>query len=150
MKMMVTSRTKYPIIIWEFVRWDLFPTPLWLLSQWSDSEENLYVKVDAELKWCAAKILGLVQLVGQPSHRHVDAGQDHGDGGGGGDFINGDLGDFIDGDFGENEYLFIVGVFGIRSLGDVSGRDDVRGVFWFVFPATWSSVTFDCDGCFDL
>ena len=78
-----------------------------------------------------------VQLVGQPSHRHVDAGQDHGDGGGGGDFINGDLGDFIDGDFGdfndgdlgENEYLFIVGVFGIRSLGDVSGRDDVRGVF---------------------
>ena len=68
-----------------------------------------------------------VQLVGQPSHRHVDAGQDHGDGGG--DFIDGDLGDFSDGDLGENEYLFIVGVFGIRSLGDVSGRDDVRGVF---------------------
>ena len=131
--------------------WDLFPTtPLWLLSQWSDSEENLYVKVDAELKWCAAQILGLVQLVGQPSHRHVDAGQDHGDGDGGGDFSDGDLGDFINGDLGENEYLFIVGVFGIRSLGDVSGRDDVRGVFWFVFPATWSSETFDCDGCFDL
>ena len=53
----------------------------------------------------------------------------HGDGDGGGDFIDGDLGDFIDGDLGENEYLFIVGVFGIRSLGDVSGRDDVRGVF---------------------
>ena len=73
--------------------------------------------------------MGLVQLVGQPSHRHVDAGQDHGDGDGGGDFIDGDLGDFSDGDLGENEYLFIVGVFGIRSLGDVSGRDDVRGVF---------------------
>ena len=131
---MVTSQTKYPIIIWEFVCWDFFPTPLWLLSQWSDSEENLYVKVDAELKWCAAQILGLVQLVGQPSHRHVDAGQDHGDG---------DLGE-------EKKYLFIVGVFGIRSLGDVSGSDDVRGVFWFVFPATWSSVTFDCDGCFDF
>ena len=63
----------------------------------------------------------LVQLVGQPSHRHVDAGQDHGDGDGGGDFSDGDLG--------ENEYLFIVGVFGIRSLGDVSGSDGVRGVF---------------------
>ena len=46
--------------------------------------------------------------------------------------------------------MWKVGVFGIRSLGDVSGRDDVRGVFWFVFPATWSSETFDCDGCFDF
>ena len=41
--------------------------------------DHLYIKIDAQLKRSAAQVLGTVQLVGQTSHRHVDADSNDGD-----------------------------------------------------------------------